>query len=429
MDFSQTNKAPLAPEGRRSHRPEEEDEWFWTAIEKYKDNPAAYAAVSMNPYLYANNQFSPSAKDDIMAFFGDTSAEDNFYRLNKQAAVNWLADWEKNQYQQYYNSPAEQVKREAAAGINSDLNPGSISPGEAAENDQPFTPTDSPTAGTGFETMQSLASFGLQFVGGVLSFAKQIQDLNVGSFNRVTSELGAGGAAGDLVLNELSRMDLPSLENAANNGDLTTVFNPRIFDGYSRKTKKFLQHYISRYKDGDTLGYQTLVAELKNRKLRANQDSANIMSSPYFSEDLNEWSTQIMENYSKFVAAADKFTASSAAGRAEVESTLYNDETNQNIYGEALAQENNARLQSAKSTSESAKYKIEMEKAWNELEKSVKGDGKHWYNTIGLVLLNFLRAQVSQPLHLGFSSGTSLSDSYGRNGTSHSESSSRGFHF
>lgn len=427
MNGSQLNKVP---EGRRlSSRPGEQDDWFWSAIEKYKDNPAAYAAVSMNPYLFANNQYSPSAKDEIMAFFGDTSAEDNFYRINKQSAIAWLADWEKNQYQQYYDSPNEQVKRLESAGLNPDLNPGMVSPGVAAENDQPFTPTESPTAGTGFETMQSLANFGLQFVGGILSFGKQIQELNIGSFNRISSELSTGSSARDFVLNELSQMDFASLQNAADSGDFTTVLNPRIFSGYSRKTQKFLQHYIERYKDGDKLGYQTLVAELKNRKLRANQDSANIMSSPYFDEDMNKWSSNIMENYSKFVAAADKYAASAAAGRAEVESTLYNDETNQNIYGAAMAQENYARMESARSTSESAKYKTEMEKAWNELENSVKGDGSHWYNTIGLILLNFLRAQVSQPLHMGFSSGSSISDSYGRNSSSHSESSSRGFRF
>lgn len=405
------------------------DAWYWAAIEKYKSNPEAYAYLSQNPYLIANNPFSPSLGNQIADLFGDNSAEQSNINDLMQKSRNYLGEWEKDQYEQKYESPIEQVKREEAAGINPALNPGMISPGEAAENDQPFSPTSMPGAGTGFETIQQLAGFGLQFVGGVLSFAKQIQDLNTGAFNRITSEIGAGTAAGNYVLTELSRMDLPTLEKAANDGDFTTVLNPRIFSGYSRKTQKFIQHFIDRYKEGDKLGYQTLVAELKNRKLRANQDSANIMSSPYYSEDLNEWTSSIMENYSKFVAAADKFTASAAASRAEVESTFYGNEPTQKVLGETMSEELYARGDTARSTAASAKYKTEMENAWNELEKTVKGDGKHWYNTIGLILLNFLRAQVSQPLHMGFSSSSSLSDSYGKNSTSHSSSQSSGFHF
>ena len=413
----------------RSSKEHDPDAWYWAAIEKYKSNPEAYSFLSQNPYLRANNPFSPSLGNQIANLFGDNSAEDAFYNELDQKSRNYLAEWERGQYEQKYESPLEQVKREEAAGINAGLNPGMISPGDAAENDQAFSPAVMPGAGSGYETMQTLANFGLQFVGGILSFGKQIQDLNIGSFNRVATELATGAGAGELVLNELSRMDLPTLEKAANSGDLITVFNPRIFSGYSRKTKQFLQHYIDRYKEGDKLGYQALVAELLNRKLRANQDSATIMSSPYFSEDLNSWASNIMENYSKFVAAADKFTASAAASRAEVEDTFYGAEGVQTLLGGTMANELNARDQTAMSTAASAKYKAEMEKAWNELEKTVKGDGKHWYNTIGLILLNFLRAQVSQPLHMGFSSSSSLSDSYGVNGQSHSGSHSSGFHF
>lgn len=413
----------------RYNKEADPDAWYWAAIEKYKDNPEAYAYLSQNPYLRANNPFSPSLGNQVMDLLGDTSAEDAYYNELQQKARDYLGQWERGQYEQKYESPVEQVKREEAAGINPALNPGMITPGEAAENDQPFSPTSMPGAGTGFETMQTLANFGLQFVGGILSFGKQIQELNIGSFNRVTSELGAGSGAGEFVLNELSRMDFASLQKAADTGDFTTVLNPRIFSGYSRKTKQFLQHYIERYKEGDKLGYQTLVAELMNRKLRANQDSANIKSSPYFDDDMNVWASNIMENYSKFVAAADKFTASAAASRAEVESTFYGNEATQNVLGETMSEELYARGDTARSTAASAKYKTEMENAWNELEKTVKGDGKHWYNTIGLILLNFLRAQVSQPLHMGFSSSSSLSDSYGKNSTFHSSSQSSGFHF
>lgn len=117
------------------------DQWYWDAIEKYKNDPEAYAYLSDNPWLRKDNIFSPSLGSQLLGLFGDNSAEDNFYTELHQKAMNYLSDWENRMYQQKYDSPVEQVKREAAAGINSDLAPQSISPGAAAENDQPFETT------------------------------------------------------------------------------------------------------------------------------------------------------------------------------------------------------------------------------------------------------------------------------------------------
>lgn len=421
---SSTTSSGVPTPKQSADRFEDLDKWYWDYIEKYRDDPEAYAYLSQNPYLRKDNTYSPSFGDSIMSLFGDYSAENNFYRELQQHARGYLSDWENRMYQQKYDSPVEQVKREQAAGINPDLSPQSISPGSAAENDQPFQTVGQPTAGTGISVAKDMAAFGLQFVGSVLSFGKQIQDLNVGSMNLVSHELGASSGARDLILNELSNIDLKSLQDKSPKD----VLNLKIFSGYSPRTRKFLQHYLERYTDGDTLAYQTLVAELRNRKLNANRSNAEIMSSPYYSEDLNKWTSQIMENYSKYVALADKYIAATNASRAEVEATLYGDEANQNVYGEMLAQENDARRQTAESTKEAAKWKREMDKTWNELEKSVKGDGDHWYNTIGIILLQFLRAQVNQPISLGLSQSEMVSNSYGKNGSSHTESHSSSFH-
>lgn len=426
-----SNSQPSSGRSALSSRGSLSDQWYWDLIEKYKDNPEAYSYLSANPYLFANNaRFSPTFGQNILSMFGDTSAEDEYYNNLHQQAMAYLSDWEKGQYEQAYNSPIEQVKRESAAGLNPDLSPGSISPGSAAENDQPFSPVSMPGAGSGFQDVHTLANFGVQFLGSVLSFGKQIQELNIGSMNRVVSELGAGSHARDMVLEELANVDPATLEKSLSEPDgVQQVLNLRVFKGYSRKTRAFLQHFLERYNSGDTLGYQTLIAELRNRKIAANQSTANIMSSPYYSEDLNEWSNNIMENYSKYVAAYEKYSAQVLSDKSHVESTLYGDDNVQDVYGNVLADELNARGAEARATNEAAKYRKEMESAWNELSKSVRGDGDHWYNTIGSILLMWLRTQMSSPFHFGFSQSGQVSDSYGPRGTSHSGGHSSSWHF
>ncbi len=400
------------------------DQWYYDLIEKYKDNPEAYEYLLANPYLRSKiAPFSPNLGQSLLMGLGDFSAEDNYYSEFQQKALNYYSEWAKSMYEQKYESPLEQVRRESAAGINADLAPGSISPGEAAENDQPFDVTQMPGAGDGARVAGEMAQYGLQFISGIMSFGKQIQDFNIGSFQKIGLELGASGSASDYVLGQLAGLsvsDLQRPENVLNNLDLSS---------YSRSTRKFLQRYISRFNDSENLGLATKVAEYRNEMLRANRDSANIMSSPYYSKDLSKWTNEIMENFSKYVAASEKYVAANSAIRSNVENVFLENEGNQNILGENMAAGVNAELESNKSTAEAAKYKGEMERTWNQLERSVKGDGKHWYNTIGLILLNFLRAQVSQPLHMGVSSSSAEMNSFGRNGSSHSENSGYSWHF
>lgn len=408
-----------------SSRPTEDpDQWYYDLIEQYKDNPEAYEYLLSNPYLRSKiSSFSPNLGQSLLMGLGDYSAQDNYYNEFRQKALNFYSEWAKSMYEQKFESPVEQVRRESAAGINSDLAPQSVSPGEAAENDQPFDVTQMPGAGEGVRVAGEMAQYGLQFISGIMAFGKQIQDFNIGSFQKIGLELGASSSASDYVLGQLAGLsdsDLQSPENVLKNLDLSS---------YSRSTRKFLQRYITRFNDSENLGLATKVAEYRNEMLRANRDSANIMSSPYYSKDLSKWTNDIMENFSKYVAASEKFVAANSAIRANVENVFLDNEGNQNILGENMAEGVNAELQTNKSTAEAAKYKAEMERSWNQLEKSVKGDGSHWYNTIGMILLNFLRAQVSQPLHLGVSSSSHESNSSSAFGSSHSEGSRYSWHF
>lgn len=173
----------------RYSRDVDPDAWYWAAIEKYKDNPEAYAYLSQNPWLIANNPYSPSLGNQIVDLFGDNSAEQNYINELMQKSRDYLGQWERGQYEQKYESPVEQVKREEAAGINSALNPGMITPGEAAENDQPFSTTPMPGAGTGFQSMIDVGQGLTSIVSTAFNFVTAFQQLKGLSLDNATKSL------------------------------------------------------------------------------------------------------------------------------------------------------------------------------------------------------------------------------------------------
>lgn len=182
-------QSSLLDTSERKSRPADPDEWYWSYIEKYRDNPEAYAYLSQNPFLVAHNPFSPSLGNQIADLFGDNSAEQNYYNELTQKARNYLSEWERGQYEQKYESPVEQVKREEAAGINSALNPGMITPGDAAENDQPFSTTPIPGAGTGMRSLIDVGQGLTSIVSTAFNFVTAFQNLKGLSLDNATKSL------------------------------------------------------------------------------------------------------------------------------------------------------------------------------------------------------------------------------------------------
>lgn len=370
------------------------DEQYRQAIEQYRNEPWFDESVLMsNPHLRSKQ--ARFTTDPLTGLFNYKGAAATYYGNMRSDAMNWLDERTKQLREEWYNSPVNQVQREAAAGINSALSPDSISPGEAAQNDNPIPA--SYHNGTS-ESGMHIANAGLSFIGNILSFAKEIQSLNIGKASKVSAELGASSSARDMVLTELSHVYEDNPESFKDFDSLSKVVsNLRLFRGYSRDTRKFLEHYLQRYNENETMGLDALVAELRNRIVSANRDTAETMSSPYYSKDLNEWIGKLGEGLTKYQAAAERYHAAVAASKGEVENVYWNGSSksnNQNQYGNTIAAEMNEREDSARSRSEIAKWKHEMNSSWNAIETEVKGNGDKWYNTIGTILLQFLRAQV-----------------------------------
>lgn len=399
------------------------DQMYLQELEKYKSNPWYDEAVLMNnPYLRSKQ--ADFVTDPITSLFNWDAAATKYYGGMRSDAMTWLAEQNDKLYQQYYNSPSQAAARESVAGINPDL-ANNIGPGEAAENDNRQEPsfTNGPT-----EVGEKLASFGLQFFGSVLSFGSQIQNLNAGSANIVASELANDNYAMDLVAKQIaSAIPVGSLNSAKDVDaiDIPGVVKSANYDlnRFSRPTKKILKNWYSKLSDGDSMAVESIRSELRKRIVSNNQTSAQIMSSPYYSNDLNDWISRVGKAYTTFIAKIESNEAKIAALESSSRLQVASDKDYQDTYKSSLMSGVEASDVSNKSTIEANKLREQENEAWNELMHVVSGDKnqRKWYNTIGMVLMMALKTQMSQPFHFGSSSSTSI-NKYGT-----SESSS--FHF
>ena len=418
-----TDTGQLSDGGKAIDRVEWNDDMYEEYLQKYASEPWFKQYESMlrnNPWLASKQaQFST---DPFTSLFNYNGARDKYYSDMRANALDWLDKRAEQYREEYYNSASQQVAREQAAGLNSDLN-GSVDAGAASENDELSQP---PLVNGTSEYGMQIAQAGMSFISGILSFGKQIQDLNIGAQTKIAAELSAGSSARDYALNELAAVigTNPSEDDVKSWLTVVSENKLKAFSGFSRGTRKYLQHWIDRYHEGN-LPLDSLVSELRNKVATNNRSTAEVMSSPWYSPDLNEYINNVSEHFMKYVSLQNELVAKVGVNKAAVEDVRWNDEGFQNLYGETLGSEMSSRNEYAKSSSISSQLQREMNKTWDSLMKAVEGDGKHWYNTIGMILIMALRSQLSQPLHFGFSSSNSTS--MGRYGVS--ESSSRGFHF
>lgn len=399
------------------------DQMYLDAISQYKDKPW-YNQLLENPYMRSKQ--ADFVADPLTDMFNWEGAAANYYGGMRKDAMNWLADKLAQMNQQDYDSALSQVGRDAAAGINPDIAQ-NVSPGESAENDTPPTPS---FANGGSETGASICAAGLNFIGSVLSFGQQIQALGKGSADLVASELSADDLARGSVTEQIASL-LP-MSDYDSPSDLDAVDIPAVvkqgswkLSRFSPRSRKFLKNWLSRLKNGDSMAVEAIRSGLRKTILENNRASAEIKSSPYYDDDFNKWIGNIGENLTQFVALADSYSARIAAAQGEQGAKFWEDDSNKKKYFNLLGSDLDVKTEQNKSIFQSSKYQEEMEKTWNKLVKDVKGDGKHWYNTIGMILVMALRSQVMQPLHFGFSSASSQSPN--RYGTS--SFTSRSFHF
>lgn len=161
------------------HRGADPDQWYYDLISQYQYEPW-YNELLENPWLRSKNDpYTPNALNDIAGFFGFSDGSEEHYAKMKNNASQWLSDKLAGKHQEDHNSPIEQAKREAAAGVNVGAIPSSIDPGKAAENDQPVVPFPSFSEyDSGLQSLASLFTSIYSFASGIAKDSMSMKSIN-----------------------------------------------------------------------------------------------------------------------------------------------------------------------------------------------------------------------------------------------------------
>ena len=399
------------------------DQMYLDAIAQYQ-NESWYDQLLDNPYLRSKQ--ARFETDPLTGLFNYGGAAAKYYGNMRADAMNWLTEKVTQMRQQDYNSAPEQVRRNAAAGINSDL-AGNVSPGDAAENDTPV-PRSFENGAT--EYGSQIAQCGLNIITSLMSFGQQIQQFGLNSAQMVSDEINADSSAFDFVVNQIA--GLKPFAGATTKEDIDSVDIPGAvktaefgLKRFSPRTRKHLSNWLTALSSGDNLAVENVRSELYKKIVGNRREAAEIVSSPMWDDDFAKYVDGMMTHLTKFTFLTDEYSARAQAGQAIVEGNEWFDENHpytgdgtgtplQSVYGRTLGAEMAARETSADSAQAASAYQKQMEDAWNELMafcSPEKGKPLKWYHVIGRVLVMGLRSQIMQPINIGISAGANFSNS------------------
>lgn len=277
-----------------------------------------YQELLNNPY-FQYQDFQGNFFQGIWAnTTGDYSAWDKFYNDRKTSGDEYLAQILDAQRQQQYDSPAAQVQRRAAAGLNDDLNGGqAVGSGEAAQAVPDDTPPPSehqdPLAVT-----SEIMSVGFQLFQSGMSMFSFLQDMKGKSIANASADIGLTEQGYDSMLKilagnssmpstreeyeglseeEKAGLDdqlIQSLDAAIKNGEYKHMFSTRR----AKSLMKVLRGNISYDKNGKpTLAYQAYRNKLLAQAYGDHKTAAGVIGTPGYSDDLIKFGEAIGNTY------------------------------------------------------------------------------------------------------------------------------------
>lgn len=142
--------------------------------------------------MYENNpalqyQYTPSFWDRLFRNTAFKTKEKAWIDEQRNNALNYGADLQELDRQQEYNNAVNQAQRERDAGLNPNLDPSSISPGEASENDNATLPEQTKRE-TDLETTRdtlNVVTSALGFVNNTFISALTMLKSGTGIFNEM----------------------------------------------------------------------------------------------------------------------------------------------------------------------------------------------------------------------------------------------------
>lgn len=390
-----TGRTLVVPDKNKSRH---SDDDYLNSISQYKDK-SWYDRLLENPFMASKvDEFSPTFWQEVGEnLLGDTSARDNYYAQISSQREQWLSDMLQQLHQQDYDSPVEQVQREKLAGLNPDLN-GNITPGSAAENDQPINPVGFPMGSDTGDVVRTIGSTAMSFCTNLVGMAQSFQSLKLGNLDLESKEISNNVSARDFVLNQIagtsffnSEIDLDHMSPGDLANNIISSSYKVDYSMYSPRVRKMIKTMFNRYaKDvrsgRSPMAVESFKSELRNKIASNNRSAAGVAGSPVFDEDFMEMIRKVADSVGKAEYKAQMAEYSSRTAKAGYDSRYLHA-----LNPEEQAAGENAAA-SAKKVTQSQTAIIEG--MWNDIYKICK-ESDSWYGTIGLVLIPFLRSMVS----------------------------------
>lgn len=312
----------------------------------YADRAAA------NPY--GNAEFTPNFWQRIgESWFGDYSARDKFYQEQDQSAMEYINQLLDAQHQEEYNSEGQTAERLRAAGLNPDLQ--GLEQGSDAVS---AVPDDTPPGGMPNEGINPAEMLGNGLIEGALSFMNPTNILSSG-VSLYGAVLAGRKNKSDIELNELSGIlgalgkmpdiaaGLAPTESVSVDDSGTVRLDAAQVDaaieglGVSKRTSQRLKQLAgmtSYDKNGNTTtAFQNAYRKLREGSLESGSNIAKYVSSPGYSENLQEWSQGYLERYGAFQEEILSLTLEAQRQQAKLAVKLYGDDVNQQRYESEMA--------------------------------------------------------------------------------------------
>lgn len=382
------------------------DDDYLAEIEKYKGT-RFYDYLLTNPWLAGNQaDFSPNFWQGLSEeYFSDFSQRDSYYASLRSQRSQWLSDALEKFRQEDYNSASSQAERERAAGINPDL-AGNITPGDAAENDQPMSDIEMPNK-PGGSVAEQIGSMSLNFVSQIIGMADSVIGMSRGMNDIVHQELSNNDTARKFVLDTIAGTSFFNSENDLDNmtpGDLANnilkASGKVDYSGYSPRTRKLIQKMFNSYakdvKSGKSpMAVEALKSELRKRIVDNNSNAAKGASSPLFDEDFNSFIEKIAKAFGDYqlqVIDVEKKELKERSSRADAGIAKNNYDTSY-FHGLDAGLASKAFNASNEATSVTEGQTAKIEGLWDKIyDICVNSDS--WYGTLGLVLIPFFRSMI-----------------------------------
>lgn len=379
-----------------------------------------YQELLNNPLLQFQ-QYSPTAGDEILNFFGMDSAvagQDRFYQQRMDEVNNYLAQITEKAQLDSHNSTFSQVARDKAAGLNPALSGEVSSAGQAsamAPDETPPIPQD--PGGEGASMLLGMAQSAFGFVTGIINMASSIQSLGISSIAAGSAQADMAKSMYDFILkDEAGNMPMPTKKDDGSYDyssvpveTLAAVYkkgnrkNP--FTGRAASLYKQLRGRILYDKEGRptsalqrawSKNVEEASASAKNAGLNmAMPDYSNMDDAEGFNKFIGTLGDTIV-SWDLFISKCNAKLAeinlkvAKATGNAQISQAGYEADYYNSMDGQRAAQNDMAEFDMNDIQREVRRLQIsfnkEMASFKEDLIRKVKGEGK-WFNNLGMLMV------------------------------------------